>query len=206
MIHPMIGILFSRCCAGGLLGLLLTPVVGGCGERAGVGPVEVVRGEGAGSWVDPLPVNRGPATVWVFLTVDCPIANAYAPELREIGGRCRDLGVGVFLVHVDPGVTAEDAVAHARRYALEGSVVLDGEHRLVAHVGATRTPEAAVFDSAGELRYLGRIDDRFPALGARRATVSRHELREAIEAVATGAGAVPPAAPAVGCEIEELAP
>lgn len=187
--------------------MLILMGAGSCGGGpAGVGPVEVVWGAGMGRWVNPLPVNRSPATVWVFLTVDCPIANAYAPELRAIAGRCRDLGVGVFLVHVDPGVTAAEAVAHARRYGLEGSVVLDAEHRLVAHAGASRTPEAAVFDGAGELRYLGRIDDRFPALGARRAAASRHDLREAIEAVATGAGAVPPGAPAVGCEIEELGP
>ncbi len=180
--------------------------LGGCGGADALGLVEVVHGERSGEWVDPLPVGRGPATVWIFVTVDCPIANAYAPEIREIGARCRDLGVAMLLVHVDPGVTADRARAHARAYGLEGPVILDGRHRLVARAGATVTPEAAVFDSAGRLRYLGRIDDRTPALGARRAKASRQELRAAIEALATGEGEVPGDVPAVGCLIEELGP
>ncbi len=180
--------------------------LGGCGKVDALGLVEVVHGNRAGEWVEPLPKDRGPATVWIFVTVDCPIANAYAPEIRDIGARCRDLGVAMFLVQVDPGVTADEAEAHARAYGLEGPVILDGSHRLVARAGATVTPEAAVFDGAGQLRYLGRIDDRTPALGARRAKASRQELRSAIEALATGVGEVPGDAPAVGCLIEELGP
>ena len=187
-----------------LFPLMALPWLGGCGETDALGLVEVVHGDRSGEWVDPLPVDRGLATVWIFVTVDCPISNAYAPEIRDIGARCRDLGVAMFLVHVDPGVTADGARAHARAYGLEGPVILDGSHRLVGRAGATVTPEAAVFDGAGRLRYLGRIDDRTPALGARRAEASRRELRAAIEALATGEGEVPGRAPAIGCLIEEL--
>ena len=178
--------------------------LGACGDKAALGLAEVVHGPGAGGWVDPLPVNRGPATVWIFVTVDCPIANAYAPEIGDIAARCRELGVEVFVVHVDPGVTAADAIEHARAHGLDVPILLDGAHRLVGWAGASVTPEAAVFDAAGRLRYLGRIDDRAPALGARRAEPSHRELRAAIETLASGAGEVPANAPAVGCLIEEL--
>jgi hypothetical protein len=178
--------------------------LGACGEEAAPGLAKVVHGPGAGEWVDPLPVDGGPATVWIFVTVDCPIANAYAPEIGAIGARCRELGVEVFVVHVDPGVTAAEATAHARAHGLDLPIILDGAHRLVGRAGATVTPEAAVFDAAGRLRYLGRIDDRAPALGARRAEPSHRELRAAFETLASGAGEVPANAPAVGCLIEEL--
>ncbi len=59
--------------------------LGACGEEAAPGLAKVVHGPGAGEWVDPLPVDGGPATVWIFVTVDCPIANAYAPEIGAIG-------------------------------------------------------------------------------------------------------------------------
>ncbi|MGD2018735.1 MAG: redoxin domain-containing protein [Planctomycetota bacterium] len=178
---------------------------GGSSSPAPPGRLEVVWGAERGERVDPMPRAGDPATLWVFIGVDCPVANGYAPELRAIGARCGELGARMLLVHVDPTVDAAAAAAHGLEYGLEASVVLDPDHRLVRHVGATVTPEAAVFDGDGALRYLGRIDDRYPALGSRRAEAGSTELRDALEAVAGAGGVVPEARPAVGCLIEELA-
>ena len=116
---------------------------------AAPGGFEVVWGAERGERVDPLPRAGDPATLWVFINVDCPVANGYVPELRAIGARCGELGARMLLVHVDPAVDAAAAAAHGREYGLEASVVLDPEHRLVRHVGATVTPEAALFDGDG---------------------------------------------------------
>ena len=131
---------------------------------AAPGGFEVVWGAERGERVDPLPRAGDPATLWVFINVDCPVANGYVPELRAIGARCGELGARMLLVHVDPAVDAAAAAAHGREYGLEASVVLDPEHRLVRHVGATVTPEAALFD--GDAQW-GRWDTRDEVVAGR---------------------------------------
>lgn len=140
----------------------------------------------------------------VFVSHDCPIANSYAPE---IGDLARDLaadGVTVFVVHVDPEITAEQARAHQRDYRLPDPVLLDPRHRLAAAVGATVTPEVALLD-AGGVRYLGRIDDQWSGLGSRRQTPGRRDLREAVAELRAGASVSVPRTPAIGCLLPEPA-
>lgn len=200
--------LFPRMLAGALafLGLCWAP---GCGAEHGtLGTLLVVAGDGVGGAVSPLPrpVAGGldaSVAAWVFVSEDCPIARAYMPEIESIAQDFRGRGVCVLVVHVDPQITPARASAHARQYGVSAPVVVDCDHRLVRHCGATVTPEAAVFDSSGSLRYLGRIDDRFPALGSRRAPTTS-ELRDALEAVLSEEDPDVARAPSVGCLIEEL--
>jgi hypothetical protein len=65
------------------------------------------------------------------------------------------------------------------------------------------TPEAVVVTPAGVIKYRGRIDDRYIALGQQRRVVTSHDLRDAIDAV-IGGKAVPHAeTEAVGCFIPQ---
>lgn len=167
-------------------------------------PMLAVAGDAAGSTVDPRPHGDDVAVVWVFVTTDCPIANAYAPEIQAIADEYTDRHVRMLVIHIDPGTTDELAAAHARDHGYLCPVVVDRDHTLVHHAGVTMTPEAAVFDSDGSLRYRGRIDDRFPDLGARRAIASSTDLRAAIDAVARGREVAVPRTEAIGCVIEGL--
>jgi len=150
----------------------------------------------------PLEVAPGAVHVVVFTSHECPIANAYAPTLRELAAHWREAPVQLFLVHVDPDLTPEAARAHAVEYELPGRILLDPQHRLAAALGVTRTPEAAVLGDRG-LVYLGRIDDQWQALGSRAATASSHDLRDAVADTLAGRPLRAPAAPAVGCLLPE---
>jgi hypothetical protein len=108
----------------------------------------------------------------------------------------------LLLVHADPAMTAEAARQHAQEYQLQPPVLLDPRHELVKLAGATKSPEAAVFSPTGELLYRGRIDDRYVGLGKRRTQATRHDLREALEAILADRPA-PPGGEAVGCFIPE---
>lgn len=154
--------------------------------------------DAAGAPVAPDRVAPGHVHVVVVTSHECPIANGYAPTLRELADHWTDLPVHLFLLHVDPDLTPADAAAHAASYGLPGSLLLDPGGRLARRLGATRTPEALVFTATG-LAYRGRIDDQWRALGARRPAATRHDLRCAV-AVALQGGSVPaPHPPAVGC-------
>ena len=127
--------------------------LGACGEEAAPGLVKVVHGPGAGEWVDPLPVDGGPATVWIFVTVDCPIANAYAPEIGAIGARCRELGVEVL---ASMGLSRDEAAAEltpTRQADLDAGAPRPRDVSL----DATRAVAALSVDLPGVAAGLGRV-------------------------------------------------
>ena len=155
-----------------------------------------------GAPANPLQVAPGEAHVLVFTSHECPIANAYAPTLQALAGHWQTLPVRLFLVHVDPDLSAAAARRHASDYALPGRILLDPGHSLARAVGATRTPEAVVLTPAG-LVYRGRIDDQWQALGARAAAATHHDLGDAVTAALAGRPLAGPFPAAVGCLLPE---
>lgn len=149
----------------------------------------------------PLDVRDAKAHVLVFALPDCPIANAYAPELQALQRDYHERGVRFFLVHVDPDTTKDRAAEHARSFGIPFPVLRDAQHELVRAAGATITPEAAVILPSGELAYRGRIDDLFRAIGKKREQPTQRELRAALDAVLAGKTPAVARTIAVGCDI-----
>lgn len=152
----------------------------------------------------PLTVTDAKAHVLVFVTQDCPIANGYSPEINSLVKDFTDKPVRFFLVQVDPELSKSDAKKHAEEYGLKLPVILDTKHQLVAAVGATRTPEAAILLPGGTVAYLGRIDDLYPGLGKKRQKASRHDLRNALAQVVAGEPVTVARTEAIGCAIGNL--
>ncbi len=177
-----------------LLSLLLTGAAGAKGE----GPVvKDLNGE----TVQPLEAGQEPA-VYVFVLADCPISNAYSPELERIRKEFSKRGVRFYLVYTDPDRSRDDILKHQKDYSLEAfPAIHDRKHEVVKALGAQMTPESALVDSKGRRVYLGRIDDLYADFGKRRAKVGRHDLRDAIDAVVSGKAVKPPGGPAFGCYI-----
>lgn len=177
--------------------------------RATPGPERSGGPEGSGrpriaADAHPLAPAPGRLNVLVFVTTDCPIANGYAPEIQAIAAEHRDDPVGFFLVHVDPEITAERALAHAREFGYALPLVLDPEQALVARTGVTVTPEAVVVDAAGELLYRGRVDDLYENLGRKRRFPRRRDLRAALDAALAGRPIETPRTAAVGCLVPDV--
>lgn len=157
--------------------------------------------------VDPLAEAKGKkAIVLFFVASDCPISNAYAPEIRRIEMQYAPLGIGFYSVYADPAQTLAKARRHAGEYGLPNQVLLDRAHRLAHKTGATVTPEAAVLSSGGRLLYRGRIDDLYVGFGKRREVATRHDLRLALDAILRGESIPQPFTKSVGCYIPDAAP
>ena len=160
-----------------------------------------------GDAVDPLVMPKGvKAIVFLFTSTDCPISNRYAPELRRLAQTFVPQGVMFRLVYPNP---AEDAAAirgHMAAFAYAGAIdaLRDPKHALVKVVGATITPEAAVY-AGGRVQYRGRIDNRFVDFGVDRPAATEHDLHDAIAAVLAGKPVVHPETQAVGCYIADFA-
>jgi len=144
----------------------------------------------------------GRANVLFFIASDCPISNSYAPEIQSL---CRDYttkGVGCSLVYEDVGIDAGSMQKHLSEYRY-GTIpaVIDSQRKIANRARATVTPEAVVVDSKSEIRYRGRIDNFYAALGKPRQQVTAHDLRDALDAVLSGKAVPNPETKALGCYI-----
>jgi hypothetical protein len=147
------------------------------------------------------PSGRG--GVLIFVLSDCPISNGYAPEIQRICTAYGGAGFGCTLIYEDAAIDDAAVQAHLREYGYTSMpAVIDSNHRLAARGNATVTPQALVVEPNGTIRYRGRIDDFYAALGKPRQTVTSHDLREALDALLAGRAVPHPDTTPVGCIIE----
>ena len=152
--------------------------------------------------VEPMPTGSYKAIVFVFLRIDCPISNRYAPELRRLHDKFASQNVAFRLVFTEPGDLGPPIRAHLADYKLPGEALRDPEHRWAHRCGVKTTPEAAVFlADRATLLYRGRIDDRYVDFGLTRPEPTTHDLEDAIAAALAGRTVTPATTVAVGCPI-----
>ena len=147
-----------------------------------------------------------PALVLLFfITNDCPISNAFAPEIARICAEYQPKGVACKLVYVDPSLSDAAAQKHAAEYG-HGNYprVVDRHHDLVKAAGATITPEAALMNAAGKVLYRGRIDNSYVTLGQSRRPATQRDLRDALDSALAGKPVPHPETKALGCYISDL--
>jgi thiol-disulfide isomerase/thioredoxin len=146
-------------------------------------------------------VLKSKVTVLLFLSTDCPVANAYTPLLARLAENYGSRGVAFYGVHCDPDATPQAALDHAREYGLPFPLLLDPTQTLPPQTGVRVTPEAVVLNGKGEVVYHGRIDNRYTERGKRRAEVTVHDLEASLEASLVGAALPTSTAEAFGCPL-----
>ena len=153
----------------------------------------------------PLAEAGGKPVALVLIAHDCPICNAYAPELSRIAKEFGKRGVLVELVYTEPGLSLHSARAHASSYSYTGlKLFLDTKGTLARTSGVTITPEAAVYDPSGRLTYRGRIDNQYVSFGKQRARVTSRDLRAALEATLSHRPIAHARTDAIGCYISTI--
>jgi hypothetical protein len=157
------------------------------------------------------PLNASPpirGTALVFVRTDCPIANRMLPAIERLRAAYEPKGIRFWLVFVDPEESPAAIRKHLAAFDQHTPAIRDPRHELVRMIGATRTPEAAVFvhEAAGSrLVYRGRIDNRFVDVGRSRPTATSHDLADALDDVLGGRSSGPPRmTQPVGCIIADL--
>jgi hypothetical protein len=144
----------------------------------------------------------GPANVLVFVASDCPVSNGYAPEIQRICRDYRTKGVACSLVYEDAAIDTARVRAHRDEYHYRDVLaVIDGDRAIARRAKATVTPQTVVVGPGGVVKYRGRIDNQYAALGKPRRVVTVHDLREALDAVLSGRPIANPETEAFGCFI-----
>ena len=78
---------------------------------------------------------------------------------------------------------------------------IDTSRAIADRAQATITPQAVVVDAKGAVRYRGRIDNFYAALGKPRQHVTEHDLVDALDAIVAGKSVPKRETQALGCFI-----
>lgn len=141
------------------------------------------------------------ATILVFVSTDCPVANAFHPTLAQIQKEYKEAGLRFFMVHSSPRVTKQKVTQHIESYNITIPVVLDADQTVARSVHAKVTPEAIVIDRDGQIRYRGLINNLYAGYGKKRRTATEHYLTDALDALIAGTAVRREVTQPVGCFI-----
>ena len=140
--------------------------------------------------------------VLFFIMTDCPVSNAFAPEIQSLCDHYHERGVSCRLVYED--LRAVDFGRHRQEYGYRNiPYVFDEDRSIARHAGASVTPQAAVVDPTGTVRYRGRINNLYASVGHTRSQITEHDLRNALEALLAGRIVPVPETKALGCYIAD---
>ena len=140
--------------------------------------------------------------VLVFVTTDCPVANAYQPTLREIAKEFAEADVDFYQINPTKSATIEKAKQHVADFDIASPMILDPDQTIARRVGAEVTPESFLISPQQEILYRGRIDDLYVGFGNRRQSPTSHDLRDAITAALAAKPISTSVTKAIGCLIQ----
>lgn len=142
-------------------------------------------------------------TLVVFTCNHCPWAKKWADRIVVLGNTYQQKGIGVILINPnDPKInkndSAENTAAEAKQLGMKFPYVIDSTSAVAKAFGASKTPEAFLFDKDGKLAYHGTIDDHADDA----AKVTKPFLKDALEAVAGGKNPTINQTKSLGCGIK----
>lgn len=143
------------------------------------------------------------ALLVVFYCNHCPYAQAVQDRLIRLGRDLIPKGLGMILINSnDAGQYPDDSFDAMRRRAEEKDYpfpyAYDESQAVARAYHAACTPDPFLFDAERRLVYRGRIDDNWKEPDK----VTRHELREAVQAALHGEPVTVQQFPAMGCNIK----
>jgi hypothetical protein len=141
----------------------------------------------------------------MFSCNTCPIVHKYESRTVEICKKALDNNVGVILLNSnegyrDNGDSYNDMKDYARKLGYSWNYVVDSKSVMADEFGATRTPEAFLFNKDSKLVYHGAIDDNSNGPDE----VTRKHLSIAIDESVSGKEVSTKNTRSVGCNIKRL--
>ena len=190
-----------------LAGLALALTAGSARAQLAIGdalPMKDVKMTGVdGKSVTIAGVSGKKGTLVVFTCNHCPWAKMWQTRVTEIGNTAGKAGIGMVAINAnDPAEYPEDGMDGMKQRAKELGIkfpyVVDATSDVARAFGASRTPEAFLFDAGGKLVYHGTVDDSPKDASA----VKDAYLKDAVSAVSTGKTVTTAETKAMGCSIK----
>jgi thiol-disulfide isomerase/thioredoxin len=147
--------------------------------------------------------------VIAFTCNHCPTAQLYESRIKQLAEDYKDKGVTLVAIqpnnpaavrldemgYTDVGDSFEDMKIRAEYRQFNFPYLYDGQDQKVARAyGPAATPHIFIFDAARKLQYQGRVDNN-----PREKMVTKHDARDAIDAILAGTPVKVAQTPSVGC-------
>lgn len=188
-----------------LVGLAVSSAVGGGPLPIGatIPMLDVAMKNVDGKELNLKSVVQPEGTLVVFTCNHCPYAKRWESRIIELGNAYAAKGIGVVAINAnDPVAYPDDSFeamqVRAKEKGMEFPYVVDATSNVARAFGATKTPEAFLFDKNGKLVYHGAIDDN----GEEPSKVENAYLKLALDAVLSGSAVAVKETKSIGCGIK----
>jgi peroxiredoxin len=136
-------------------------------------------------------------TVLIFISVQCPVSNAYNERMEKLARDLKARGVNVVGINSNATEAADAVRSHASQHGFSFAVLKDPGNKLADRLGARVTPEVFFLDSSNKLVYRGRIDN-----SRNGDQITSDDLRNAVDETLSGKAVTRAEALAFGCSIK----
>jgi peroxiredoxin len=135
--------------------------------------------------------------VLIFISVQCPVSNAYNERMEKLAQDYKAKGVNVIGINSNNTEPTSAVKSHAGEKHLTFTILKDDGNKIADRLGATKTPEVYVLDTNSKLVYHGRIDN-----SQNTANITSSDLREALDEMLAGKPISKTGGAAFGCTIK----
>jgi peroxiredoxin len=148
--------------------------------------------------------HKSKAVAFIFLGIDCPISQKYLLRLKNI--RKKYTALQLTMVGIIPEEkNNKELISFSEKYNITFPILTDKRLYITSWLNAEVTPEVFLFDSVGNKKYQGAIDNWYYELGHYRQGENENYLMDAIEAIINGADPKIKKTKAIGCLIQSSA-
>jgi peroxiredoxin len=137
--------------------------------------------------------------VLIFISVQCPVSNAYNDRMEKLAQDYKAKGVNVIGINSNNTEPTAAVKSHAGEKHLTFTILKDDGNKIADRLGATKTPEVYVLDPSSKLVYHGRIDNSQKTEG-----ITSNDLREALDEMLAGKPISKTGGAAFGCTIKRV--
>jgi peroxiredoxin len=146
--------------------------------------------------------NKYKARVYIFISPECPLCQAYSLTLNNLHSEYNDKGIEMVGVISGTIFSINEIEIYKSKYNIQIPLYLDKNKYLSQKYNATITPQAIIINAIDTILYSGRIDNWAYALGKKRKNITEHSLKDAIEDIINLRQVQIPSTKAIGCFIE----
>jgi peroxiredoxin len=142
---------------------------------------------------------KGDVTAIVFISVQCPVSNAYNERMNALYKDYSAKGVHFIFLNANSTEPASAVAEHAQAHGFAFPVYKDNHNVVADRFDAQATPETFVIDRTGTVVYHGSIDD-----SQEPARIRNQWLRNALGSVLAGQHVQRAETKAFGCTIKRV--
>lgn len=142
------------------------------------------------------------ATAFFFLSPECPLCENYSRTINLLRKDFPENKVAFMGVFPGEFYSKLEIYKYMQKFKPEVTPLLDPDYRLSHYFEARVTPEVFLVGKDGKVLYSGKIDNWIASLGKHRTIITRHYLKDALDAVMNHQPVQNPQTEAVGCLIE----